>query len=88
MHIGERVDFAWATEKPDAADVHVALFLEVRELEVAEHRDTIVVRVVVVPLISLGVDKENGVGEVIVVVDYVATDTCESDIGSTAWEGW
>jgi hypothetical protein len=72
MHIGERVDLARAAEKPGAADVHVALFLEVWELEVAEHRDAIVVRVVVVPLVSLGVDKEDGFREIIVIVDDIA----------------
>lgn len=71
--IGVRTDFDGASENPRAAQIHVALLLEVGDLEIAEHADAVVVGVVVVPLVLLGVDKEEGFGEAIVVVDNIST---------------
>jgi len=68
----QRLDLVGAAEGPGAADVDVAFFLEVRQLEVAKHGEAVVVRVVVVPLVAVGVDEEDVVGEGRVVVDYVA----------------
>lgn len=68
----QRLDLVWAAEGPGAADVDVAFFLEVRQLEVAQHGETVVVGVIVVPLVAVGVDEEDVVGEGCVVVDYVA----------------
>jgi hypothetical protein len=44
-------------EDPGAPEINVSLLLEVGELEMAEHGDTIIVGVVVVPLESLRVDE-------------------------------
>lgn len=71
MGIGVRTDFDGTPENPRAAEVNVALFLEVRNLEVAEHANAVVVGVVVVPLVSLGVDEEDHFGQAVVVVDDI-----------------
>lgn len=69
--IGVWTDFDGTSENPRAAQIHVALFLEVGDLKVAEHADTVVVGVVVVPLVLLGVDEEEGFREAVVVVDDI-----------------
>lgn len=69
--IGVRTDFDGTSENPRAAQIHVALFLEIGDLEVAEHADAVVVGVIVVPLVLLGVDEEEGFGEAVVVVDDI-----------------
>lgn len=68
----KRLNLVWAAEGPCAADVNVAFLLEVRQLEVAEHRNAVVVRVIVVPLVAIRMYEEDIVGKRVVVVDYVA----------------
>lgn len=71
VRIGVRTDLDGATESPGAAQIDIALFLEVRHLKIAKHADAVVVGVVVVPLVLLGVDEEEDFGETVVVVDDV-----------------
>jgi hypothetical protein len=54
------------------------LFLEVRQLEVAGHREAILVWVVVVPLVAVWVDAEDVIGKRCVMVDDVAENTMVS----------
>lgn len=68
----QRLNFSGTPKHPGAADVDVALGFEVGQLEAAEHGEAVVVWVVVVPLVAVGVDEEDVVGEGVVVVDYVA----------------
>lgn len=74
LAVGIRVgsDFRGASEGPGAAEIHIALFQEVGDLEVAQHGDTVVVGVVVVPLVAQGVDEEHDFGEPVVVVDDIS----------------
>lgn len=67
-----RLDFFGAPHLPGAAQVDVALFLEIGQLEVAEDRQAVVVGVVVVPLVALGMQEENVVGQIVVIVNEVA----------------
>lgn len=69
--IGVRTDFHRTPENPRTAEVNVALFLEIRDLKVAEHTDAVVVGIIVVPLVSLGMDEQEGFGKTVVVVDYI-----------------
>lgn len=71
MGIGEWVDLDRATEHPGTAQVHVALFLKVGDLELLEHRDAVVVGIVVVPLEALRMNEEHRIWEIVVVVDDI-----------------
>lgn len=71
VRIGQRMDLLWTPQDPGTAQVNVTLLLEVWELEIAQHWHAIVVGVVVVPLVSLGMDEEDRVGEVVIIVDDV-----------------
>jgi hypothetical protein len=51
-----------AAQEPCATYINVAFFLKTRQLEVAEHRDTVVVGIVVVPMVSVWVDEKDVVG--------------------------
>lgn len=70
--IAVRSNLRRASENPGAAQVDIALFLEVGDLETVEHRDAVVVGVVVMPLISLGMDEEHGFGETVIVIDDIS----------------
>ena len=59
MRIAKGMNLRRAAQDPGAAQIHIPLFLEIRDLEIAENGHTIVVRVVVVPLVSLGMDEED-----------------------------
>jgi hypothetical protein len=67
----EWVDFCGTAQNPYTAQIHVAFFLQVCKLKVLEQWDAVVVRIVVVPLESLGVEEDCVVGESIVAVDDV-----------------
>lgn len=69
---GKWLDLRWTAQTPCATYIHIAFFLEVGQLEVSEHGYAIVIRVVIVPLVTVGMDEEDVVGEGRVVVDYVA----------------
>jgi hypothetical protein len=68
----QRLDLAGASQHPSTPDIDVALLLEVRNLEMAKHGNTIVIGVVVVPLVAVRVNEEDVVRKIIVVVDDVA----------------
>lgn len=59
----------WTSQHPGAAQVHVALLLQVFGAKAAEHRQSIIVWVVIVPLIARRVDEQDIIGKVVVVVD-------------------
>jgi hypothetical protein len=42
--------------------INVAFFLKVRQLEVAEHREAVVIGIVIVPLVAVWVDEKDVVG--------------------------
>jgi hypothetical protein len=65
-------DLGRAAEDPDAAEVDVALVLEVLDAEALEEGQGVVVGVVVVPLEALGVVEDDVAGEGVVAVDDVA----------------
>ena len=69
----KRLDLVGAAQRPRAADVDVSFFLEVGQLEVSQHRNTVVVGVVVMPLVAVGMDEKYIVRKGIVVVNYVST---------------
>ena len=73
-----RLDLARAPQGPCAAYIDMDLFLEVRQLEVAGHREAILVWVVVVPLVAVWVDAEDVIGKRCVMVDDVAENTMVS----------
>ena len=73
-----RADLDWTAQNPGTAEIHIATLLEVRNLKAPYHWHTVVVGVVVVPLVALGVDKENIVGEVVIIINYVPVDGCQS----------
>lgn len=65
------MDFGRTSQDPDTAEVHIALFLYIGYLEVLEHSEAVVVGIVVVPLVSFGVDEEHYIREMVIVVDYI-----------------
>lgn len=72
VRVGEGMDFIRATQDPGAAQIDVSFFLNIGGLNFADHGNAIVVRVIVVPLVALGVDEEHDIGQVVVVVNDVA----------------
>lgn len=72
MGITQRVNLNRAAERPGAAEIDVSLFLEIWNTEVAQHGNTVIVWVIIVPLKALGVDEQHDVGEVLVIVDDVS----------------
>lgn len=72
--VGHGVDLGGAAEDPGAAQVHIAGLLETVEAEAREQREGVVVRVVVVPLETFGVVKDDVAGEGVVAVDDVAVE--------------
>lgn len=72
VDVGEGADLDGAAKQPDAAEVEVALLGQEGQPEVPEEGDVVVERVVVVPLVALGVDEDYVGGEAVVVVDDVA----------------
>lgn len=72
MRITEGMNLRRTAQDPGAAQIHVALFLEIWDLEVAKNGHTIVVGVIVVPLVSLGMDEKNRVGKIVVIINYIS----------------
>jgi hypothetical protein len=68
----KRLDLVWTTQQPRAPDVDVSLLLEIGQLETSKHGKTIVVWVIVMPLIPVGVYKQDVVWELVVVINDVA----------------
>ena len=69
-------EFGWAealgtADGPVAAEVHVALHLQMVEAKPAEHSEPIVFRVVIVPLEAVGVGEDHVVWETVVVIDDI-----------------
>jgi hypothetical protein len=62
---------------PGAAEAHVALGVDVGELQVGEHAGAVEEGVVVVPLVSLGVGEDGDRWEGVVVVDEVPVWICK-----------
>ncbi|KAG5291499.1 hypothetical protein I7I48_03324 [Histoplasma ohiense] len=71
VDVGEGADLDGAAKQPDAAEVEVALLGQEGQPEVPEEGDVVIERVVVVPLVALGVDEDDVGGEAVVVVDDV-----------------
>lgn len=67
----KRFDLIRTSKHPSASYVHVAFFLEVGKLEMSKHGKAVVIRVVVMPLVAVGVNEEDVVGQIVVVVYYV-----------------
>lgn len=76
LAVGIRVgsDFRGTPEGPGAAEIHIAFFQEVGDLEVAQHGDAVVVGMVVMPLVAQGVDEEHDFREPVVVVDDISME--------------
>lgn len=68
------LNLAGTAERPGAAYIHVAFLLEVWQLEVSQHREAVVVGIVVMPLVSIRVDEEDVVGKGVIMVDYVSVE--------------
>jgi hypothetical protein len=68
----KRLDLAGAAQGPSTPDVDIPFLLEVGNLEVSQHGETIVIGIVVVPLVAVRMDEENVVRKIVVVVDDVA----------------
>lgn len=70
--LSQRLDLSWASQGPRAANVDITLFFEIGQLEVAKHGEAVVVGVVIVPLVTVGVNEKDVVGELVVVIDDIA----------------
>jgi hypothetical protein len=68
----QRLDLVGTPQRPRAANVDVSFTLEVWDLEMAQHRQAVIIGVVVVPLIAIRVDKEDVVREGCVVINDIA----------------
>lgn len=68
----ERHDLGRASNFPGAAEVDVALFAQIRELELAEHGHPVVIWIVVVPLPAVRVKEQGVLRQTVVIVDDVA----------------
>lgn len=67
--IFERADLGRATQNPYTAQVEIPFLLEVRYAKLSQNRQAVIVGIVVVPLVSLRVEKENVCWQFVVVVD-------------------
>lgn len=72
LGVGDGTNLDGAAEDPGAAQVDVALLLEVGDAEALEQLQGVVVGVVVVPLEALGVVEEDVGGEGVVAIDDVS----------------
>ena len=65
-------DLRWAAKDQDAAQIHVTRGLDVVQLQVAQSRKCVVVRVVIMPGEAGGMSKDCDVGECIISINDVA----------------
>lgn len=70
------VNFSRAAQHPHTAQVDVSLLFEVIESETLQQRQGIVIRVVIMPLKSLGMVEENVAWQRVVTVDNVPVVVC------------
>lgn len=83
--VGRRVraDLDRTAQDPSAAEIYITAVLEVGDLDAPYHWHAVVVGVVVVPLVALGVDEEDSLGEVVIMVNYIPVESRQSsDTGS------